>query len=113
MSNPYTPLKRSQAHDWHPADVLAALTKAGHRLDRIGPLLGLDRSAGGKALHQKPWPTVKAKIAALIGERPHKIWPSVFDENDEPYPFRRNRRSHKLAALRNVCRTASADGQAG
>lgn len=112
-SNPDTrTLRLPMTADWHPADVQAALKKAGHLLDQVGPSLGLHRSAGNKALHSKPWPRVKAKIASLLGIPPHEIWPSVFDKNDEPYPVRRSKRSHGSSIPGNVYVPYKAGGRA-
>ncbi|MCM0018539.1 MAG: helix-turn-helix domain-containing protein [Tagaea sp.] len=95
------------AQDWHPADVAAALKKAGVTLDEIGPGIGLDRSVAHKALYLKPWPRVKAEIARLLGRRPQELWPSLFDRTGAARPRNRRRHSNSSNIARNVCR---ADG---
>jgi lambda repressor-like predicted transcriptional regulator len=94
--------------DWNPHDIHAALKKRGVVLDRVGPELGFHRTCGSKALHTRRWPKVKAKIAELLGVAPREIWPSIFDENDQPYSTRRKRHSNASQRARNVCRTADA-----
>jgi len=91
--------------DWHPADIHAALKKRGVHLDKVGPSIGLHRSAGHKALHYRRWPKVKAKIAELLGHAPQEIWPSLFDANGEARPLVRVKRSHGNRRTRNICRT--------
>jgi Ner family transcriptional regulator len=105
MLKPYTRPKHSSTIDWHPADVVAALAKAGHRLDKVGPALGLHRSAGSKALGKCRWPRVKSHIASLLALPPQDIWPSIFDETGAPKPLKRTARSHKKPRPRNVCHT--------
>ncbi|MFN7193137.1 MAG: helix-turn-helix domain-containing protein [Rhodospirillales bacterium] len=92
--------------DWHPADVQAALKKLGIRVDSIGPSIGLNRTAGYRALYSTPWPRVKAEIARLLGHRPQEIWPSIFDENGQPHSQRRPH-SNASKRARNVCRTVA------
>ena len=88
--------------DWHPADVQAALKKRGVPLEKVGPKIGLDRSAGHKALYARPWPRVKIEIATILGLRPEEVWPSLFDSNGNPYPVRRPRHSNASRRRCNV-----------
>jgi Ner family transcriptional regulator len=75
--------KSSGAEDWHPADVLAALKKRGHTLSGLSVAHGYHATAAGKAL-RRPWPALEAIIADALSLRPRDIWPSRYDENNQP-----------------------------
>jgi Ner family transcriptional regulator len=72
-------------HDWHPADVLAALKKRNLTLSGLSLRHGYHATAAGKAL-KKPWPALEAIIAQAVGVPPQQIWPSRYDENGTPLP---------------------------
>ena len=63
---------------WHAADIVAAVRKKGSSLVAISSELGLTRSAASRAL-LLPHTRVNVAIAAVIGVRPHVIWPQWFD----------------------------------
>lgn len=69
------------AQDWHPADIKAALNKAGYTLASLAEEHGL--KAGGtlsKALTSS-FPIAEQRIAAAIGVHPKVIWPSRYNED--------------------------------
>ncbi len=70
------------AHDWHPADVLAALKKRGKTLSGVSIAHGYHPTAAGKALKQS-WPAMEALIAREIGVDPAAIWPSRYQAGRE------------------------------
>lgn len=70
--------KKPVSSDWHPADVLAALHKAGWSLRQLALEHGYrHRSSFSVALRQ-PYPKVEAIIARALGRRPQDIWPSRY-----------------------------------
>ncbi|WP_082439176.1 helix-turn-helix domain-containing protein [Alloalcanivorax xenomutans] len=88
--------------DWHPADIKAALEKAGWSLRRLSIHHGYSQGMLKNALC-RPYPNAEQIIAAAIGKRPEDIWPSRYDERR---PLRGiggapSHRSGPYAALRN------------
>lgn len=78
--NRHAPQKKApaaQATDWHPADIIAALRKAGWSLRRLSVHHGYYEQALAKAI-ARPWPKGERLIAAAIGVPPDQIWPSRF-----------------------------------
>src|SRR5690349_17361262 len=73
--------------DWHPADIAAALKKRGHSLAALSIQHGYHRTAVGKA-SKVPWTAVERIIADALGQPPHTIWPSRYDEDGAPLPRR-------------------------
>lgn len=70
--------------DWHPADIKAALEKAGWTLRRLGKALGYtDHSALARALYQAA-PVAELIIATTIEKNPKEIWPSRYDHAGHP-----------------------------
>lgn len=71
--------KRSQkpAADWHPADVVAAVRKAGWTLRKLSIHHGYSPTALDNALHIR-WPKAQRLIAEAIGKQPEQIWPSRY-----------------------------------
>lgn len=75
--------KKPAASDWHPADVVAALWKAGtsiRRLSRTNNYAG----DGLKMALRRPWPKAEAIIASAIGLAPQQVWPSRYDLDGRP-----------------------------
>lgn len=69
-----------KGQDWHPADVKAALEKAGWSLRRLSAHHGYSSSSMAHAL--KPAETssrVELRIAEALGIAPHEIWPSRYN----------------------------------
>ena len=63
--------------DWHPADVVAAVRKAGWSLRKLSIHHGYTPTALDNALH-RPWPKAEKLIADVIGTTPEQIWPSRY-----------------------------------
>jgi Ner family transcriptional regulator len=74
---------RAKAQDWHPADIVAALRKAGWSLRRLSAHHGYAPQSLRRAT-DKPWPIAEAKIAEAIGVPPQRIWPSRYDADGRP-----------------------------
>ena len=68
--------KRSNS-DWHPADIVAAIRKAGTSLSALGRANGLANTTLRNAL-DKPYPRAEQIIASAIGVTPEEIWPSRY-----------------------------------
>jgi len=80
MSTQRTP-KTPPPGDWHPADIKAALEKAGWSLRRLSLRHGYKSPATLKnALHRR-WPKGERLIAEAIGIDPAEIWPSRYEDN--------------------------------
>lgn len=81
MSRQRTPKKPPQG-DWHPADIKAALEKAGWSLRRLSLHHGYASGTTLKnALHER-WPKAQRLIAEAIGVAPETIWPSRYPEHN-------------------------------
>lgn len=79
--------KKPKKADWHPADVVAALRKAGWSLRRLSKARGYTPGVLANAL-RRPYFAAEIAIAQAIGVGPADIWPSR-------YPSCGNRRSSK------------------
>lgn len=69
--------QKNAAEDWHRADIVAALHKAGWSLRQLSLGAGLSATALNNALN-RPWPKAERIIAAAIGEAPEAIWPTRY-----------------------------------
>lgn len=72
-----TNIRKPKTTDWHPADVVAAVRKAGWSLRKLSAHHGYTPTALDNALH-KPWPKAQQMIADAIGKSPEQIWPSRY-----------------------------------
>lgn len=72
-----TSIRNPKKTDWHPADVVAALRKAGWSLRKLSVHHGYTPTALDQALH-KPWPKAQRLVAEAIGVQPEAIWPSRY-----------------------------------
>ncbi|CAI2077890.1 DNA-binding transcriptional regulator Nlp [Serratia ficaria] len=64
-------------HDWHPADVIAALKKEGTTLAAVSREAGLASSTLANALFRR-WPRGERLIAEALELPPSEIWPSRY-----------------------------------
>lgn len=69
--------------DWHPADVKAALEKAGWSCRRLSRHHGYHPVTIQKAL-RGPYPEAERLIAEALRLRPREIWPSRYDAQGNP-----------------------------
>jgi len=69
--------------DWHPADIQAALKKAGWSYARISRVNKYARGTANNAI-RTPWPRMEKLIADAIGTTPQEIWPSRYNEDGTP-----------------------------
>ena len=68
---------KKTAVDWHRADIVAALHKAGWSLRKLSEEVGLSAGTLKSAL-DRPYPKAEAIIATAIGVDPKSIWPSRY-----------------------------------
>ncbi|EMH4071776.1 helix-turn-helix domain-containing protein [Serratia marcescens] len=66
-------------HDWHPADVIAALKKKGTTLAAVSREAGLASSTLANALARR-WPRGERLIAEALELPPSEIWPSRYGD---------------------------------
>ncbi len=79
-----TDMPCSQAsEDWHPADIKAALEKAGWTFRRLDKARGYCPGTLHAALH-RPYPKAERIIAHAIRVKPWEIWPSRYDDDHKP-----------------------------
>ncbi|MDP3875895.1 MAG: helix-turn-helix transcriptional regulator [Methylobacter sp.] len=69
------------AQDWHPADVKAALAKAGYTLAALAEEHGLKGGATLSKALTSSFPIAEKRIADAIGVHPKVIWPSRYNED--------------------------------
>lgn len=82
MSHLYTPKKPALA-DWHPADIQAALKKAGWSFSRLSRANDYAVGCANNAL-RTPWPKMERLIADAVGLTPQQIWPSRYNDDGSP-----------------------------
>lgn len=87
--NPKTSKKASQT-DWHPADIKAALHKAGWTLRSLALAHGLRDSTSMSAALIRSLPANEKRIADALGKHPKDIWPTRYNEDGtrKPQGFR-------------------------
>ena len=79
------------AEDWHPADVKAALEKAGWSLRRLSASHGFHPCYLAVAL-AGPAPMAEGLVAEALELHPKQIWPSRYDHAGNPkVPIKRGR----------------------
>ncbi|WP_089084535.1 helix-turn-helix domain-containing protein [Aquitalea magnusonii] len=71
--------QKKTAEDWHRADIVAAVHKAGWSLRKLSIAADLSPSALNNAL-DRAWPKAEKIIAAAIGVEPEAIWPSRYEK---------------------------------
>jgi Ner family transcriptional regulator len=76
MTQNNTPI---ETQDWHRADIIAALKKAGWSMSSLSQHHGYGRTTLASAFDRK-WPKGESLIAAAIGQAPQAIWPSRYQE---------------------------------
>jgi len=103
-----TPAKKPDDHDWHPADIKAALHKKGITLRALAEVYGLTSSSTLSSTFTRSYPLNEQRIADAVGVHPKVIWPSRYnpDGSRKPQGFQvvqfnataRARNSKQLAA---------------
>jgi|GEM_PF-452703 len=84
------PVEQVALQDWHPADIKAALEKAGWTLRQLSIANGYAPDALKNVL-RTPWPGAEAIIAAAISQAPHVVWPTRYHPDGLPRSGRNER----------------------
>jgi len=74
---------RMAPHNWHPADIIAALRKKHWSLRQLALSQGLHHGTVAKALRH-PYPRAERLIANTLDLRPEHIWPERYDHDGQP-----------------------------
>jgi len=77
-------VKKASQEDWHPADVKAALEKAGLTLRALAAKHGLKGSSSLSATLVRSLPCNEKRIADALGIHPKDIWPSRYHQDGTP-----------------------------
>lgn len=88
--------RKKPTQDWHPADIVAALRKAGWSTRRLAIHHGYCPSMISKAI-QRPSRRGEQLIADAIGVPPEEIWPERFAQRSQ-HTTRKTRDSEGRAA---------------
>lgn len=78
--------KTSHQQDWHPADIVAALRKAGLSLAGLAKAYGLTSSSAFSVALVRSYPICEQRIADALGVHPMVIWPSRYNANGSIKP---------------------------
>jgi Ner family transcriptional regulator len=78
MSKFTEPKKTATPHDWHRADIVAAIRKAGWSLRRLAKHHGYAAPTTLTHALDRPWPKGERIIADAIGVSAAEIWPSRY-----------------------------------
>lgn len=72
------------AQDWHPADIVAALHKAGYTLAKLAEEHGLKSGNTFSHAMRRSLPVSEQRIADALGIHPKTIWPSRYNTDGSP-----------------------------
>lgn len=75
--------KKTSPTDWHPADVVAAVRKAGSTLRQLSISAGMHPGSLRVAL-ASPRFAAQQRIADYLGVPPQRIWPSRYEPDGTP-----------------------------
>lgn len=78
--------KKTSQDDWHPADIIAALRKAGYTLSKLAFEHGLKESSGLSKALVMSFPKGEKRIADALGVHPMTIWPSRYESDGTRKP---------------------------
>jgi Ner family transcriptional regulator len=100
--------------DWHPADVKAALEKAGWSVTRLAKSHGLTHGVVSRALRY-PYRRGEMIVADALGLDPREIWPSRYLPDGEHVMEKRKREHRRTLVLhrwqkRNLKDTTASSG---
>lgn len=73
---------KKTAKDWHRADIIAALHKAGWSLRQLSLKHGYSQSSTLKNAVDRPWLKGERIIAEAIGVPPEEIWPERYAQRN-------------------------------
>lgn len=93
--------KKTSREDWHPADIKAALDKAGWTLRALAAHHGVKASSTLSHTFERSYPLNEKRIADAIGVTPQEIWPSRYNEDGSKKP--RGLRALRLKSTVSGC----------
>jgi len=94
--------KKASRKDWHPADIKAALDKAGWTLRALAAHHGIRGSSTlSHTLAERSYPANEKRIADAIGVTPQEIWPSRYFDDGTKKP--RGLRAIRLQSTLSRC----------
>lgn len=96
-----TSTKKTSREDWHPADIKAALDKAGWTLRALAAHHGVKASSTLSHTFERSYPLNEKRIADAIGVTPQEIWPSRYHEDGSKKP--RGLRALRLKSTGSGC----------
>ncbi|MCP1726348.1 Ner family transcriptional regulator [Natronospira proteinivora] len=76
----YHAQKSSAFQDWHRADIVAALRKAGWSLRRLARHHGYASPTTLTHALDRPWPKGERLIAEALNMNPAELWPSRYSD---------------------------------
>ena len=76
--------------DWHRADIVAAVRKAGWSLRKLAKHHGYSCATTLNVALDRPWPKGERLIAEAIGTNAQTIWPSRYADKDTTGTDKRN-----------------------
>lgn len=74
--------KKTAVKDWHPADIVAALRKAGWSFRRLSIHHGYAVPETLAKVQSRKWPKGERLVAEAIGVHPADIWPSRYSKTN-------------------------------
>ena len=74
--------KKTSPKDWHRADIVAELRKAGWSLRRLSEHHNYASPTTLTTALERAWPKGERLIASAIGIEPARIWPSRYQRKD-------------------------------
>lgn len=74
--------KKAEPENWHRADIVAALRKAGTSLRKLAKQHGYASPTTLIHAMDRPWPKGERLIAEAIGVHPATIWPVRYQAKD-------------------------------
>ena len=103
--------KATPKQDWHRADILAALKKAGLSLRQLGMAHGYSPTSLNNVL-DRPWPKAERIVAEVLGVTPESIWPSRYQEKPSPAEVLRElRNTRQFSGLIGTDKSFMTDSQ--
>lgn len=82
--------KKASPEDWHRADIVAAVRKAGWSLRKLATHHGYSCATTLTVALDRHWPKGERLIADAIGTDPMTIWPSRYADKDTTGANKRN-----------------------
>lgn len=95
------PRARRNPANWHPADIVSAMRKAGWSLRKLSRHHGYQQETTLAVALRRPWPLGEELIAEAIGTTPAEIWPDRYAARAATRPSDRRigRKSARRAGL--------------